>query len=699
MAIQDIVDAVFEPQEEQLAGMDEGETRYDQYQNPYGLSEYRRMFDAYQSATQDERQRNLEDNDYYHGHQLTAEEVSTLKQRGQPVVPVNRIRTAVNGIVGVYTRGNSDVRGWPRTPGDADAADVATETLRYIGEAARLNVTKKGAFKNMLVEGTCACLITVDNDYNIKPLKIRWEEFFYDPRSREEDFSDARYMGIAKWMYQDDAAKAYPNKAAEIVAFQGGNGGSGTVSIIDEAGQDRPTNIMGWYDGQRNRVLIVELYHRAAGTWHRCAYYGGGILSEGLSPYLDEKGRPSNPIEAQTAYVDRQNNRFGVVRDMKPIQDEINKRRSKLLHILNSAQVQAEDPAAIETDTEIVRKEAARPDGVLPFGWRRTSSTDMSAGQMGLLSEAKNELERMSPNPAILGRQGADTSGRALLARQQAGLVELDDILSGFDDWELRVWKQCWARAKQYWTVPMWIRTLDDEEVPKFVGINQPQDAPQQPQPGAMQGQPMPANDMMGHNGGPPMEGMQPQQGGGMLPGDAPIQEEPGPVSPQDMNPSEQLQPGVLGYKNSIASMDIDIVIRTQPETASLMVEVVKDLKDVVASNPRYAEEVPFDMFIELAPIPRKRQILKMLKGAREARSASMKDEMAFKKAVEHAAAQAKLDESKSKTALNEASAIEKLAGINRNNFDAFGTALEVLRGIHESETPPPGEQPGAAAA
>jgi hypothetical protein len=32
---------------------------------------------------------------------------------------------------------------------------------------------------------------------------VRWEEFFHDPRSRRKDFKDARFLGIAKWMFRD----------------------------------------------------------------------------------------------------------------------------------------------------------------------------------------------------------------------------------------------------------------------------------------------------------------------------------------------------------------------------------------------------------------------------------------------------------------------------------------------------------------
>jgi hypothetical protein len=71
-------------------------------------------------------------------------------------------------------------------------------------------------FKDMLVPGTGAVLVGVDEDKNITLEQIRWEEFVYDPRSRRPDFQDAQWMGIAKWMFVDDAKLLYPKKASEL---------------------------------------------------------------------------------------------------------------------------------------------------------------------------------------------------------------------------------------------------------------------------------------------------------------------------------------------------------------------------------------------------------------------------------------------------------------------------------------------------
>jgi hypothetical protein len=121
-------------------------------------------------------------------------------------------------------------------------------------------------------------------------------------------------------------------------------------------------------DPKLRRLLVVEMYWRDAQSWSRSVFTGSDVLEHGPSPYQDHKGRPDCPIEAQSAYVRRDNGRYGAVWDMIGPQDEVNKRRSKSLHLLSVSRIEAKDPSAINVDAEEARREAARPDGVLPYG-------------------------------------------------------------------------------------------------------------------------------------------------------------------------------------------------------------------------------------------------------------------------------------------------------------------------------------------
>ena len=521
------------------------------------VARLKRYFEEARDLTQEARTQAMIDQDYYDGNQWTAAERAALRLRRQPDIVVNRIKPAVNGIIGVSEKGRSDPRAYPRTPKDDDAAAVATDVLRFIADHNRLHRIKQDCFADMLTPGTMAALVGVDGDGQVEVAQVRWDEFFADPRARRRDFKDARYLGVAKWMYADDLGSMYPAAKDEIEAAVEA-GPPGSALSIDVSFADRPGDRAAiWCDRRRRRLMVVEIYYREGGTWMRCVFHGQGVLEAGPSPYHDAKGRPDCPIEAQSAYVDRQNNRYGVVRDMRGPQDEINKRRSKLLHLISVSQVEATDPASVETSAETARAEAARPDGVIPFGWRRVSTADVAAGQAQLLAEAKGEIERMGPNPAVLGRASEDASGRALLTRQQAGLVELALLYGGLEDWELRIYRQCWARARQFWRAPQFIRVTDDAQAPRFVQLNEP---------------------VMGEAG-----------------------------------------QGVLGYRNAIAEMDVDIILETTPDVGTLAQEQFSELARLAGANPAWAAQLGFETLIEMSSIPRKRQILETLKARREA--------------------------------------------------------------------------------
>lgn len=518
------------------------------------LETYKRMFDEARDLTAEARKESQIDGDYFHGYQWTAEERNVLRKRKQPDLVFNRVRPSINGTIGVLKQGQADPRAYGRNPQDEDAAEVASKVCRYISDKNRWDVLRIRSAKTYAIEGTTAVIVEVDEDQDVKVTPIRWEEFFYDPRSRENDFSDARYLGVAKWMYADEVAVMYDKEPDELMV-------SGTN--VSETFEDRPQDAAGnWIDKRNRRVMTVEIYYREKLKWMRCVFCGATKLEEGeASPYLDDKGKPICPIVAQSCFVDRDNNRYGLVRDMRGPQDEINKRRSKLLNLLNNRRMRATDPGA-ESDTEIVdlvRNEAGRPDGVIPYGWEDAPLADMAAGQFNLLAESKAEIERMGPNPSLLAREGENSSGRNNLIRQQAGLTEQAVIFGGFEDFELRVYRECWQRAKQFWTEPDWIRITDDEGASEFIQINEP-----------IMGQPQ---VVMGPDGMP------------------------------------TIQPTIVGYNNRLAELDVDIIMDTVPDTANLAQEQFMALVDLAKAG------VPIDpmLLIESSSLPKKREIMEKM--------------------------------------------------------------------------------------
>ena len=603
------------------------------------LAKLKRYFTESEQLTQAARTRALTALDYYDSDQFTARELEAFHERHQPAIVINRIKPAINGIIGVTERGRSDPRAWPRNPGNEDAADAATDVLRYIADYNRFRRLKQDCFKDFLVPGTMAALVGLDGDTQVTITQVRWEEFFFDARSRRPDFKDARYLGIAKWMYADDASALYPDKEGDIQRAVDNSPGGGMAP--DQSFQDRPLSGPGtggaWIDPKQRRLLVCEVYYRDDG-WKRAVYTGSDILEYGPSPYHDHKGRPDCPIEAMSAYVRRDNGRYGAVWDMIGPQDEINKRRSKSVHLLSTSRIEIKDPSAIDVDADVARKEAARPDGVIPFGWGLAPNVAEFQGNMEMMAEAKAEIERMGPNPAVLGRSDQDSSGRALLARQQSGLIELANLYGGLEDWELRIYRQCWARAKQFWRAPQFIRVTDDEDSPKFVGLNQPIQTEA------------------------PIVGVHPETG---LP---------------------TLQPGILGYKNVVAEMDVDIEVDTQQDTGNIASEQFSEIISLVKLSPLYQQQAPLSMLIQLSTIPHKRNILDQIKQAAAQQQQASAQQQAL--SLQHAQAQIAKTQSEAQqnTAQGTASMLNALSEAHAVHADhaAAGLSAGQAQAQHE---------------
>jgi hypothetical protein len=214
---------------------------------------------------------------------------------------------------------------------------------------------------------------------------------------------------------------------------------------------------------------------RASGS--ACTFTKCGILDKIVdSPFKDKRGDSCASLILQSAYVDRENRRFGMVRDLISIQDEINKRRSKALHLLSVNRIITEQGAVEDLDE--AKKQMARPDGavaVLPgMRFELHPGGDLAAGQFQLLQHATQEMQLAGPNAAMSGTDERELSGRAILAQQAGGAVQNEPLADALRMWARRVYESCWMAAREYWTGPRWVRVTDDLGSTRWVGINQP---------------------------------------------------------------------------------------------------------------------------------------------------------------------------------------------------------------------------------
>lgn len=411
---------------------------------------------------------------YFHSVQYSEAELKTFAGRGQPPIVFNRIKRKVNTVCGILEKLPMGPKASPRTPNKSadDGATICTQALLYamgwqwndlaINAARRCTVRGIAGAEMVLLPGP-------DGEPDVGWDEVDQRDFFYDARSTKPDFSDARHMGTTRWVDLDEAIQTWPDYEAELQGYVE----HGPVHDY-ERGDERGS--IAWISKPESRVRIVDHWYMVGSEWHYCIYCGTHALEWGVSPYTDERNRSVHKFEMFSYEVDQDGDRYGIYRDLKGAQDEINHRRSKALHQLNSRRVIAEDGAV--DDVETARRELARVDGwVVKNPGKELITEDAQAkavvdGNLNMLAEAKAEIDTYGPNPGLIGTDIPADSGVAIQLLQAAGIAEMGTFIVQFRHWRLRCYRKTWNTIQQVWTGPRWIKVTDNEKLGEFVQLN-----------------------------------------------------------------------------------------------------------------------------------------------------------------------------------------------------------------------------------
>lgn len=433
------------------------------------LGKLKKQYLDYLNTKRNEIDEQIASRRYRHGAHYTQTQIEAFRLRKQPVVTYNRISRKIDGVVGLVEKLRQDPKAYPRTPKHEDGAELATAALRYVLDEQEWKAKSPIIAADAATEGIGGLEVIIEHgdkgDAEVAFDIVDPDGFFYDPRSYRLDFTDARFMGVGKWVDVDQAKEMFPDKAQDIDAAMDG----GELSSNSDRDQK-------WFASETGRVRIVDHWYIHKGQWCYCIYIGSMKLTEGKSYLKDEKGRPMCKYVMFSANVDHDGDRYGFVRQLKSAQDEINARRSKGLHELNTRRIIAEVGAF--DNIEEARREAARPDGIVLRNRGAEATFDDAAkaanmqGQLEFLQEAKNEIENFGPNPALVGQGIESKSGRAIQLMQQAGIAELGPYIIGYRGWKIRVYRALFNAIQQHWNAERWIRVTDNDGVAQFVQIN-----------------------------------------------------------------------------------------------------------------------------------------------------------------------------------------------------------------------------------
>lgn len=483
-----------------------------------------RMFQAWETAKTAENIEMYDSARYYHSKQHTDAELRVLKRRNQPPTVKNLIRRKIDFLVGLEQRLRRDPKAFPRTPESEEAAPVATAVLRFIQDTTKWQSVASECSRDALIRGIGAqwggVVRDKKNKFQIKKRRVKGDAYFYDPRSEEWDFSDALYLGEAQWTPTEVAKELLP-WAAETID-QIGEIAAGSRSMLPQL-FDKEKNWTQWVNGKERRIFLISIWYRHNGQWLFDFLVGPTSLCspemDCLSPYINQDDDTAHPYKAWSPYVGEDATRYGMIRDLKYLQDEVNKRSSKALHLLTVRQVKYEKGAVADVDK--MRSELAKPDGVIEVNpgknFEALEQTAQIQGNLEMMQDAKADINNNGPNPALQGKGVEQQSGRAILAQQNSGMAELSPVYERMREWKLQTYHHDWCLARKYYTDDRIIRISGDGQAVQHMRIN------------------VPVTDGQGN---------------------------------------------IVSMQNQIAEMDVDIILDEGPDTVTMREELIEQLSD-----------------------------------------------------------------------------------------------------------------------
>jgi len=421
------------------------------------------------------------DVDFYDNLQWDDDDAQDLIERGQMPLVYNEVAPVADWMIGTERRSRVDWRVMPRTEDDVEMADVKTKVLKYLSDVNRNQFIRSQAFEDAIKAGIGWIDTGSRDDPTQETVYTRYEDWrnvLWDSACYNLDLSDARFVLRWRWVDEDIAELMFSDRAHLVrqsvedvdawrsftdeellemgpasTGYQGTSlmRGSGSVGSLDmrrrrvrliECQFKMPARVKivasGAFKGTMihpadERMLALAMQDRAdildrvVMRTHFAVMTEGGLLA--LSPSVYRHNRFTlTPIWCYRRGRDRLP--YGVIRRIRDVQKDLNKRASKALFLFSTNQVMRESGAI--PDINQFMEELGRPDGdlVVTDGAlvqgrvqiRRDS--EMASAQVQMMTMAAQKIQRTSGvNDDNRGIQTNAASGEAIKARQMQGSV------------------------------------------------------------------------------------------------------------------------------------------------------------------------------------------------------------------------------------------------------------------------------------
>lgn len=469
-----------------------------------------------------------EDYEFRDGIHWTQEDANKLIDKGINPLTINRIFPVLNLIYGNYIRNQKDIVAKGRTKHDNELAQVASEGIQLVIDQNGGTSIQREAFHHSIITGF-GCVYTGFNSdprkENISLRHIPWYAIFWDPYADPWfNINNCRYVFTAEWKDVENLKMFFPDEAKDIdeVCREIADGPAAESYLpggdIDDVGMlvenyKKLLSAGDWVNTERKRVRPIEMWYTTVEpVWfglmpdgraleldkypineqyqivqaarevvkahikkmHVATFLGRLLLQDVPSPFPHSE----YPHTSFVGYLDRFNFPYGIPRQIKEQNMEVNKRRSMALALMNSRRVTTEEGAA--EDLNAVHREANRLDGFIMMKKGKMDRvhiqelSELAAPQIDMMRQSEQEIQEIvGANDEALGYDTPPQSGVALEKKRQfSATVTLSLMENAFRSQKL-LGEKILSLIQNTWTEEKVLRVIDRlSGVEKFIEIN-----------------------------------------------------------------------------------------------------------------------------------------------------------------------------------------------------------------------------------
>jgi hypothetical protein len=458
---------------------------------------------------------------YREGEQWTAAEKAELEERHQPDTVNNQISVVVNKLVGelvkqrfrVGFRGRNDEQ-------DKEISELLSDIFLYVRQSNDLEFEERDMADDGFTGGMGVLDVSVTfDDLAMPEIKVRHEDpliVFPDPDSRAYDWNeDGKFVARAKWWKVEDAAEMYPQAADRLKGRIGEAGGSDGESSAQLSSVDHFKGEQ-YVDRENERIRLIEVQYKKQEREQVVVFGNGqstkvkdikeakdaikrakeagipvrviprlvsticvGVYAAGVLLEHTETDHKYFSLVPYFAYRRKTGEPYSLITLALSMQDAVNKRESKALHLLNTNQTIYEKSAI--DDPQKLAEEKAKPDGNIELRdgalaqqrFMFKENVELASSQFQMHQQAIAALYQIVGLDPRNGQSTGELRSGAGLQRKYMEASKPVAIL--FDN--IRRSRKVFARVvldrvQKYFTPQKTFLITDDENKSKLVGIS-----------------------------------------------------------------------------------------------------------------------------------------------------------------------------------------------------------------------------------